>query len=77
MTSECNLASIIMRVHSYLVPLQLYNYHYTSSFLSEGVFTLSLTNPIWVVKTRLCLVNTADVPSYMRYRGLSGDQLPW
>ncbi len=32
--------------------------------------TLSVTNPIWVVKTRLCLSNTAKVPAYMQYKGL-------
>ncbi len=31
---------------------------------------MTLTNPIWVVKTRLCLTNTTNVPSYMRYKGL-------
>ena len=36
-----------------------------------GVITLTLTNPIWVVKTRLCLTNTTNVPSYMQYRGLT------
>ena len=36
-----------------------------------GVITLTLTNPIWVVKTRLCLTNTSNVPSYMHYRGLT------
>lgn len=35
------------------------------------MLTLTLTNPIWVVKTRLCLKNTANVPSYRRYTGLS------
>ena len=35
-----------------------------------GVFTLSVTNPVWVVKTRLCLKSTDAVPDYMRYRGL-------
>lgn len=46
---------------------------YVCSFIS-GVITLTLTNPIWVVKTRLCLTNTTNVPSYMRYSGL-GDGL--
>ena len=32
---------------------------------------MTLTNPIWVVKTRLCLTNTANVPSYMHYKGLT------
>ncbi|XP_003387458.1 PREDICTED: mitochondrial folate transporter/carrier-like [Amphimedon queenslandica] len=35
-----------------------------------GVLTLSLTNPIWVIKTRLCLPDTESVPSHMRYKGL-------
>ena len=32
--------------------------------------TLSVTNPIWVIKTRMCLANTASVPDHMRYSGL-------
>lgn len=34
------------------------------------MLTLALTNPIWVVKTRLCLSNTSSVPAYMQYSGL-------
>ena len=37
---------------------------------TPGVLTLTLVNPVWVVKTRLCLTNTENVPHYMRYRGL-------
>ncbi len=47
--------------------------HPVSSFLSAsvaGTMTLTVTNPIWVVKTRLCLANTASVPEHMRYSGL-------
>ncbi len=29
-----------------------------------------MTNPIWVVKTRLCLKDTDVVPKHMRYKGL-------
>ena len=29
-----------------------------------------MTNPIWVVKTRLCLKDTDSVPEHMRYKGL-------
>ena len=35
-----------------------------------GMLTLSVTNPVWVVKTRLCLANTASVPVHKRYSGL-------
>jgi len=34
------------------------------------MLTLSVANPIWVVKTRLCLPDTPLVPTYMRYSGL-------
>ena len=34
------------------------------------MLTLSVANPIWVVKTRLCLADTSSVPYYMRYSGL-------
>ena len=45
---------------------------YCQFFFSSGVVTLSATNPIWVVKTRLCLPNVNDVPNHMRYKGLRG-----
>lgn len=35
-----------------------------------GMMTLTVANPVWVVKTRLCLANTASVPEHMRYSGL-------
>ena len=34
------------------------------------MLTLSVANPIWVVKTRLCLPDTPSVPASMRYSGL-------
>ncbi len=34
------------------------------------MLTLTVTNPIWVVKTRLCLSNTSSVPLHMQYSGL-------
>ena len=46
------------------------NYHCIVLVSSLGVLTLTLVNPVWVVKTRLCLTNTENVPQYMRYRGL-------
>lgn len=37
-----------------------------------GILTLALTNPIWVVKTRLCLQydNVTNVAEDKRYRGM-------
>jgi len=32
-----------------------------------GCLTLAMTNPIWVVKTRLCLKDSTALPDHMRY----------
>jgi len=37
----------------------------------SGVFTLSLTNPIWVVKTRMCL-QTSPSANEIYYSGIIG-----
>lgn len=37
-------------------------------YLLLGCLTLLLTNPIWVVKTRLCLKDVDTLPEHMRYR---------
>lgn len=41
------------------------------SFIT-GVFTLSFTNPIWVVKTRMCL-QTEAATSQVYYNGVLGN----
>jgi solute carrier family 25 folate transporter 32 len=38
--------------------------------LCAGALTLAITNPVWVVKTRMCLVSSASVPHYMQYSGV-------
>ena len=43
-------------------------YLYTFIYLLLGCLTLLLTNPIWVVKTRLCLKDVDTLPEHMRYR---------
>ena len=39
-----------------------------------GILTLALTNPIWVVKTRLCLqygnLEQMGIPAYKKYNGM-------
>ena len=48
----------------------IFKFHQLCLIVFLGVMTLTLTNPIWVVKTRLCLVSTEAVPLHMQYRGL-------
>jgi solute carrier family 25 folate transporter 32 len=38
--------------------------------MCSGAITLSFTNPIWVVKTRMCLVSSPSVPRHRQYHGL-------
>ena len=41
---------------------------YMYIYLLLGCLTLLMTNPIWVVKTRLCLKDIDTLPEHMRYR---------
>jgi len=41
------------------------------SFLFTGIMTALLTNPIWVVKTRMCAQKAGDIDAY---RGLYGNK---
>ena len=39
-----------------------------------GIATMSLVNPVWVVKTRMCLISTEGVPPHRKYRNVLGDR---
>ena len=41
-----------------------------SHTLSPGALTLVVTNPVWVIKTRMCLVSSSSVPRHMQYSSL-------
>ena len=50
--------------------LQFSNYVYYFVYyviILSGCLTLAMTNPIWVVKTRLCLKDSSALPDHMRY----------
>ncbi|XP_060084743.1 mitochondrial folate transporter/carrier-like [Ylistrum balloti] len=44
--------------------------HMLAAF-EAGFMTLTLTNPIWVVKTRICLQYDQQVPSSKNYKGMA------
>lgn len=45
-------------------------YHLLAASAS-GVLTLTMTNPVWVVKTRLCLQSSKMSPDVVKYSGLT------
>ncbi len=66
--AKCRVKCVFTNANSYHLHRGTTNSSCTSI---PGSVILTMTNPIWVVKTRLCLKDTDAVPQHMRYKGLT------